>query len=214
MIDFLIYSGYLILLINLILYAYSFFRKGKANVFFMSYLTFIFLLQFYMEIIYFLRGHNLYVINVFFIGQMILLGLFYNSLMHIKKQKLFVKTSIISALVVLGVQFVIDIDQFFRFNLFVITLTSLLIVVFALIHFYNMLTENKEYYYVSIGLVFYLLTSTVIYVVGNLALEFSADFKYIIWLVNAFFILIYYLFILYEWKVTFFDKPKIDLSNN
>jgi hypothetical protein len=167
-----------------------------------------------MEIIYFLRGHNLYVINVFFIGQMLWLGLFYNSLMRIKKQKLFVKASIISALVVLGVQFVIDVDQFFKFNLFVITLTNLLIVVFALIHFYNMLTENKEYYYVSIGLVFYLLTSTVLYVVGNLALEFSADFKYIIWLVNAFFILIYYLFILYEWKVTFFDKPKIDLSNN
>ncbi|WP_264553692.1 hypothetical protein [Flavobacterium sp. N2038] len=134
--------------------------------------------------------------------------------MRIKKQKLFVKASIISALVVLGVQFVIDSDQFFKFNLFVITLTNLLIVVFALIHFYNMLTENKEYYYISIGLVFYLLTSTVLYVVGNLALEFSADFKYIIWLVNAFFILIYYLFILYEWKVTFFDKPKMDLSNN
>ena len=197
--DFLIYSAYLILLLNLILYSYSFFRKEKANVFFVSYLAFSFLLQIYMEIIYFLRGNNLLAINIFFVGQMILLGLFYNSLMHIKAQKLFVKTSLIIALLVLGVQFIMDPNQFFKFNLFEITLTSLLIVVFALIHFYNMLTENKEYYYISIGIVFYLLTSTVLFLVGNLSLELSLDLKYITWMLNAFLIVVYQLFILYDW---------------
>lgn len=197
--DFLIYSAYLILLLNLILYSYSFFRKEKANVFFVSYLAFSFLLQIYMEIIYFLRGNNLLAINIFFVGQMILLGLFYNSLMHIKAQKLFVKTSLIIALLVLGVQFIMDPNQFFKFNLFEITLTSLLIVVFALIHFYNMLTDNKEYYYISIGIVFYLLTSTVLFLVGNLSLELSLDLKYITWMLNAFLIVVYQLFILYDW---------------
>ncbi len=197
--DFLIYSAYLILLLNLILYSYSFFRKEKANVFFVSYLAFSFLLQIYMEIIYFLRGNNLLAINIFFVGQMILLGLFYNSLMHIKTQKLFVKTSLIIALLVLGVQFIMDPNQFFKFNLFEITLTSLLIVVFALIHFYNMLTDNKEYYYISIGIVFYLLTSTVLFLVGNLSSELSLDLKYITWMLNAFLIVVYQLFILYDW---------------
>ena len=197
--DFLIYSAYLILLLNLILYSYSFFRKEKANVFFVSYLAFSFLLQIYMEIIYFLRGNNLLAINIFFVGQMILLGLFYNSLMHIKGQKLFVKTSVIIALMVLGAQFIMDPNQFFKFNLFEITLTSLLIVIFALIHFYNMLTENKEYYYISIGIVFYLLTSTVLFLVGNLSPELSADLKYITWMLNAFLIVVYQLFILYDW---------------
>ena len=152
-----------------------------------------------MEIIYFLRGNNLLAINIFFVGQMILLGLFYNSLMHIKGQKLFVKTSVIIALMVLGAQFIMDPNQFFKFNLFEITLTSLLIVVFALIHFYNMLTENKEYYYISIGIVFYLLTSTVLFLVGNLSPELSADLKYITWMLNAFLIVVYQLFILYDW---------------
>ncbi|OXA99918.1 hypothetical protein B0A75_10410 [Flavobacterium oncorhynchi] len=197
--DFLIYSAYLILLLNLILYSYSFFRKEKANVFFVSYLAFSFLLQIYMEIIYFLRGNNLLAINIFFVGQMLLLGLFYNSLMHIKGQKLFVKTSVIIALMVLGAQFIMDPNQFFKFNLFEITLTSLLIVVFALIHFYNMLTENKEYYYISIGIVFYLLTSTVLFLVGNLSPELSADLKYVTWMLNAFLIVVYQLFILYDW---------------
>ena len=197
--DFLIYSAYLILLLNLILYSYSFFRKEKANVFFVSYLAFSFLLQIYMEIIYFLRGNNLLAINIFFVGQMILLGLFYNSLMHIKSQKLFVKISVIIALMVLGAQFIMDPNQFFKFNLFEITLTSLLIVIFVLIHFYNMLTENKEYYYISIGIVFYLLTSTVLFLVGNLSPELSADLKYITWMLNAFLIVVYQLFILYDW---------------
>lgn len=197
--DFLIYSAYLILLLNLILYSYSFFRKEKANIFFVSYLAFSFLLQIYMEIIYFLRGNNLLAINIFFVGQMILLGLFYNSLMHIKGQKLFVKTSVIIALMVLGAQCIMDPNQFFKFNLFEITLTSLLIVVFALIHFYNMLTENKEYYYISIGIVFYLLTSTVLFLVGNLSPELSADLKYVTWMLNAFLIVVYQLFILYDW---------------
>ncbi|RXM43717.1 hypothetical protein BOW55_18680 [Flavobacterium sp. YO12] len=200
--DFLIYSAYLILLLNLILYSYSFFRKEKANVFFVSYLAFSFLLQIYMEIIYFLRGNNLLAINIFFVGQMILLGLFYNSLMHIKGQKLFVKTSVIIALMVLGAQCIMDPNQFFKFNLFEITLTSLLIVVFALIHFYNMLTENKEYYYISIGIVFYLLTSTVLFLVGNLSPELSADLKYVTWMLNAFLIVVYQLFILYDWIKT------------
>ncbi|MFC4749225.1 hypothetical protein [Flavobacterium branchiicola] len=160
---------------------------------------------------YYLREDNLYFVNSFFIGQMILLGLFYNSLLTNKKQKIFVKSTLISALLIFAVQFSIDPNQFFKYNLFGITLTSLLIVVFALLHFYNMLTESKKYYYTSIGVIFYLLASTVLYVVGNLSLEFSTDLKYIIWLVNAFLLLIYYLFILYDWKVTFFDKTKMDL---
>ena len=62
-----------------------------------------------------------------------------------------------------------------------------------------MLTENKEYYYISIGIVFYLLTSTVLFLVGNLSPELSADLKYITWMLNAFLIVVYQLFILYDW---------------
>ncbi|RED18888.1 hypothetical protein BD847_4135 [Flavobacterium cutihirudinis] len=203
MTDFLIYSSYLILLINLIVYSYSFFRKEKANVFFVSYLAFSFVLQISMEIIYFLRLNNLFLVNIFFIGQMILLGLFYNSLFHLKAQKTFVKATLIIALLILSVQFVIDSSQFLKFNLFEITLTSLLIVVYALLHFYNMLTENKEYYYISVGLVFYLLASTVLFLVGNLSSGLSDDLKFLSWQLNAFLLIIYYLIILFEWIKSF-----------
>lgn len=203
MTDFLIYSSYLILLINLILYSYSFFRKEKANVFFVSYLAFSCVLQFSMEIIYSYGLNNLFLVNIFFIGQMILLGLFYNSLFHLKAQKKFVKATLIIALLILSVQFVIDSSQFLKFNLFEITLTSLLIVVFALLHFYNMLTENKKYYYVSVGLVFYLLASTVLFLIGNLSSGLSDDLKFLSWQLNALLLIIYYLIILFEWIKSF-----------
>lgn len=203
MTDFLIYSSYLILLINLILYSYSFFRKEKANVFFVSYLAFSFVLQISMEVIYFLGLNNLFLVNIFFIGQMILLGLFYNSLFYLKAQKTFVKTTLVTALAILSIQFITDSSQFLKFNLFEITLTSLLIVVFALLHFYNMLTENKKYYYVSIGIVFYLLASTVLFLVGNLSSGLSNDLKFLSWQLNAFLLIIYYLIILFEWIKSF-----------
>jgi len=208
--DFLIYSGYSILLINLILYSYSFFRKEKANVFFVSYLAFSFLMQFSMELMYFMRIKNLFAVNIFFIGQMILLGLFYNSLFHIKSQKILIKISLAIALLSLIIEFILDSSEFLKFNLFEITLTSLIIVVFALIHFYNMLTETKQFYYVSIGVVFYLLTSTVLFLIGNLSSELSNDLKYVTWVFNAFLVLVYQFFILYDWIKSYSKRAAIN----
>lgn len=201
--DFLIYSGYLILLINLIFYSFSFFKKKNVNGFFVCYLAFSALMQYSMEIMYHLHTSNLFLSNVFIIGQLILLGLFYNSLFTLKSQKRFVAISLSAALLVLAMQFMMDWSQFLRFNLFAIALTSLLIVVYALIHFYNMLTETKSYYYASIGVVFYLLASTVLYFIGNLTHNLSNEFKFLSWELNAFLIIIYYFFILYEWKKSF-----------
>lgn len=162
-----------------------------------------------MELMYHLKINNLFVVNIFFIGQMILLGLFYNSLMEIKSQKIFVKTSLIISLLVLTIQFATNSSEFFKFNLFAINLTSLIIVVFALVHFYNMLTESKSFYYFSIGIVFYLLASTVLFLIGNLSLGLSNDLKYLTWRLNAFFIVIYQFTILYEWIKSFSKKAQL-----
>lgn len=148
---------------------------------------------------------------MFFIGQMILLGLFYNSLLQIKSQKIFVKVSLIVALLILAVQLTVDSSQFLKFNLFEITLTSLLIVVFALLHLYNMLTESKIYYYISVGIIIYSLASTVLFLIGNLSSGLSDDLKYLTWMLNAFLSLVYQFFIFYEWKVSFSRNTKLEI---
>ncbi|MFW0738991.1 hypothetical protein [Flavobacterium sp. T12S277] len=163
-----------------------------------------------MELLYRFQIENLFLVNVYFIGQMVLLGLFYKSILGIKRQKVFVNWSLALMLLILVVQCLIKPDQFFKFNLFVITATSLLSVVYALLHFYNMLTDDRQYYYFTVGLSSYLLVSTVLFIVGNLTLGLSDDLKYFTWRLNAFFVLLYYLFILYEWKVSFNPKKKIN----
>lgn len=208
--NFLIYSGYFVLLLNLILYTYSFFLREKANVFFTAYVVFLFVIQFTMELLYRLHIKNLLCVNVYFIGQMVLLGLFYKSILGIKRQKAFVDWSLTLMLLVLVVQCFINTEQFFKFNLFAITATSLLSVVYALLHFYNMLTDDRKYYYFTVGLSSYLLVSTVLFLVGNLTLGLSDDLKYFTWRLNAFFVVLFYLFILYEWKVSFNPKKKIN----
>lgn len=211
MADLIIYSGYFILLISLVLYTYSFFRLEKANVFFILYIAFSFVMQFSLEVMYYFSMNNLFAVNIFFIGQLILLGLFFRSILEDKKQKGFVTWSLILALLALVIQFYLDSAQFLKFNLFEITISSLLIVVYALLHFYNMLTSKKEYYYFTIGVVFYLLTSTVLFLVGNLTVGLSDEFKLMSWNLNAVLVVIYYLFILFEWKISFSTKKKINI---
>ena len=121
MVDLVIYSAYFVLLINLVLYTYSFFRLEKANVFFVFYLAFVFIMQFSLELMYRFAMNNLFAINIFFIGQIILLGLFYRSILKYRQQKTFVTWSLVVTLLILGIQFCIDFTQFLKFNLFAIS---------------------------------------------------------------------------------------------
>jgi hypothetical protein len=202
----LVNFGYVILVLNLILYSISFFRERKVNGFFMLYLCFAVIMNFFMEVLYLLHQSNLIVMNLFFIGDLILIGLFYVSILKGKKQKTVVKSCIGVALLFILMQLVFDPSQLFKFNLFEITLCSLLLVGFALVHLYNMLSQQKEYYYFTIAVILYMSSSTILYLVGNLTIDLSEDYKFISWGINAALLIIYQLFILYEWKVSFAKK--------
>lgn len=80
---------------------------------FVCYLAFAFAMQFSMEIMYHIHIDNLFLMNVFVIGQMILLGIFYYSILKLKSQKIFVKYGLVITLLILGFEFFIDSTQFF-----------------------------------------------------------------------------------------------------
>ncbi|WP_243236435.1 hypothetical protein [Flavobacterium pectinovorum] len=69
-----------------------------------------------------------------------------------------------------------------------------------------MLTEKKEYYYVTIGIVVYMLGATVLLLLGNLSSNLCNEIKYLSWTINALLVVVYYLSILFEWKVSFSKK--------
>lgn len=206
--DFLIYLNYGVLILNLILYAISFFKKEKVNGFFLIYLLFVTIMQLSMEVFYHLHKNNLFLMNLFFIGQMMMLGLFYSSLMNDRSQKTIIYSTMALNVTVIGVQIWLDYEQFFQYNLFVIVITNLSVIVFAVLHLYNMLTSEKKYYYITSGLILYLLASTLVFIVGNINAKLNDNVKFILWTFNSFLIVVYYLFVLYDWKVSFLGKKK------
>lgn len=206
--DFFLYLAYTVLLLNLSLYAISFFKKEKVNGFFLAYLLFATIMQLSMEVFYHLHKNNLFLMNLFFIGQMMVLGLFYSSLMNDRSQKTIIHTIMALNVTVIGVQSWLDYEQFFQYNLFVIVITNLSVIVFAVLHLYNMLTSEKKYYYITSGLILYLLASTLVFIVGNINAKLNDNVKFILWTFNSFLIVFYYLFVLYDWKVSFLGKKK------
>ncbi len=110
------------------------------------------------------HSNNLWLSHFYFIGQFILLSGFYNQILKRNGlQTKIVRASLVVVLLILGVQFAYDNTLFFRFNLLEIVITSIVLVVLASFHFYNLLNEKKEFYYVNMGVLIYLLGSTILF---------------------------------------------------
>ncbi|MDI5887124.1 hypothetical protein [Flavobacterium yafengii] len=204
----LAYIGYLILLLNLLLFFIRFSDQGKAYKIFTLYLGLVFVVQILAEILIQQKRNNLFLSHFYFIGQFVALSIFYLTILKkVDFQKKIVKGGLISGLLFLGIQFVNDNTLFFKFNLFEIVITSFLLIVFASFHFYNLLNEKKEFYYINMGILIYLFGSTILFLVGNLMTSLSPKINKIPWILNSFLYIIYQLFILIEWKKNFSKKP-------
>ncbi|MDI5896104.1 hypothetical protein [Flavobacterium algoritolerans] len=208
----LAYIGYLILLLNLLLFFIRFSDQGKAYKIFTLYLGLVFVVQILAEILIQQKRNNLFLSHFYFIGQFVALSIFYLTILKkVDLQKKIVKGGLISGLLFLGIQFVNDNTLFFKFNLFEIVITSFLLIVFASFHFYNLLNEKKEFYYINMGILIYLFGSTILFLVGNLMTSLSPKINKIPWILNSFLYIIYQLFILIEWKKNF-SKKSIDTA--
>ncbi len=141
-------------------------------------------------------------------GKFILLSLFYLQLVKDQFQKKAINIALVLVLLTLIIQYAVKPDLFFKFNLYEIFITSFLLIIYATFHFYNMLDEKKEFYYINMGILLYLFASTILFLIGNLTVNFSKQFNMITWTLNAALYVIYLLFMLYEWKVSYFKGKK------
>lgn len=188
-------TGYFFLLLNLILYITGFSKFGKAYKVFTFYLGLLVTVQLICVILLYCKRVNLFMSHFYFVGQLVLLAIFYFLLLKdvLKKKIILIGTS--TGLLVLAVQYIFDPGMFSKFNLLEITITSLLVVFFALLHLYDMLTDKKEYYYITVGIIIYLLASTILFLVGNLTIGLSENLKFLSWTLNAVLVLVNQLFI-------------------
>jgi len=153
--------------------------------------------------------NNLYLSHVYFISQFVILSLFFLEILESKLQKRVVKISVPLCLIVLGIQYYYDNELLYRFNLFEIFITSFLLIIFSMFHFYNILNENKKYYYINAGILLYLFGSTVLFISGNLIATFEISSSEIVWMLNSFLYIVYQIFILIEWWKMFIEKTNM-----
>lgn len=198
--------GYLLLLVNTILFSMGFFKKGKAYRSFVIYLLIICLIQIVSKILHFLRLNNLYLSHFYFILQFISLSFFYLNLQLNVFQKKIVKIGFVFCLIVLAFQYILNPSVFFEFNLFEIFITSFLLIVYATFYLFNLLNEKKEFYYINFGILTYLFGSTVLFLVGNLVAKMKPEFNDVPWLLNSILYVFYQILILLEFKVSFYKS--------
>ncbi len=183
--------------------SYRFYKKPIAYQYFSWYLLISFLISFSAWLLALYKINNLYLSHVYFISQFLLLSLFYHSLFN-KKQKRYVVAVILLIFIVLSFQYMINPQLFFHFNIFEIFITSLPIVVYAIIHLYNSLNKTSNYLIINAGILIYITSSTLIFILGNfLAIADMNSAVRNIYLINKVLYVVYLTLILIQWKISF-----------
>lgn len=149
---------------------------------------------------FFMPGNNLFLSHFYFNFQFLFLSYFFFKLFenNVLKKIVIVLYSSISGILIF--QYCLNPSLFWKFNLFEILSISFILLGYAFIHLYNSIGEKKVYYYFCIGLISYLLCSTIIFMSGNLELVFFTDPYVDIWIFNSLFYIAYQIFIFKEWK--------------
>jgi hypothetical protein len=205
----IIYIGYLLLGINFILFAIKLNKKRPRSVYiFTFYLLVMIVIQFFTNYLSNIGQNNLYLSHYYFIFQFILLSLFYLEIINNSYQRKIIKIAIPFCLVVLGIQYFFNNDLYEKFNLLEIFITSFLLIIFSMFHFYNILNEKKRYYYLNTGILLYLFGSTVLFMSGNLISRLDLALSKIVWILNLLLYIVYQIFILLEWREIFYKKNK------
>lgn len=202
MTKFLADFNYVLMLINLILLVWQFKKYNKALRIFTFYMFVIAVIQ--LTTRYYSRNdiNNLFLSHFYFILQFIILSFFYKTILPVVSQKRCVVAGIMLCFLVLGIQYYYNPALFFKFNLLEIFITSFLILIYALFHFYNILNESKQYYYLNTGIFIYIFGSTVLFMSADILSTIDKSYGKIIYLLNGVLYTVYQIFIFIEWYRT------------
>lgn len=103
-------------------------------------------------------------------------------------------------IITLIIQYSIKPSLFFNFNILEIFLTSFPLVVYSIVHLYNSLSRKGQFMYVNAGILIYLTTSTLIFILGDYLASERSDLIRKIWYLNKVLYIGYLVLILMEWK--------------
>ncbi|RBW59183.1 hypothetical protein DS884_05395 [Tenacibaculum sp. E3R01] len=199
-----------LLLINSILFVSKVKKINNSTYSYVAtYLVILFIVELFCNTIgYLYPGQNFYLSHFYFNAQFILLSIvFYRLFKSQKLKKLVILNYVIVTLILLGM-YIYNNELFWQFNLFEIAMTSVLLIIYALIHLSNTMGTKKKYFYLSVGMILYLLCSSLIFLFGNYELVFIEDPYIDIWIFNTLFYIVYQVFIFVEWN--YINKNGLD----
>lgn len=190
--------------------------KIKKNIrqtsfgFFISYLLIMFVIETFCHAIGILKsGSNIFISHFYFNFQFILVSAFFVFLFRNSKeiQKVIILISTFIFCMIIS-SYLTGYFSFWEFNLLEIGLTSLTLVSYIIFYFYiNFEINNVPFYNFFGGLAVYLLSSSLIFLTGNVELVFIDEPLIDIWVLNSILYIIFQFFIFKELKD--FKKDKL-----
>lgn len=188
-------TWYLSLLYPL-LYLWKFKKNNRAFKIFTIYLVGIGVIQYLLYAIH-EAGYpsNLFLFHYYFIFQFVMLSLFYKILLGYK----WIYVVMAAALVFFGIQYINDPGLYFIYNPIGAAVSQSILVLFALLYFYQSLSGKKEFILINTGILFYMVSSILIFASGNMVLNASRGTAVLFVDINRLLYLIFQILIISEW---------------
>ncbi len=169
------------------------------------YLVFICLIQLITIFIgKILHKPNLFLSHFYFIIQFGFLSFFYKQLLNTK----LVTYVLIPVTCFLTYQYIIDQDLLHRYNAIGISITQGLLIVYSIIYLYRCLQGQSLFLIVNVGVLLYLVSSTLIFASGNLVfnLNISDSMNYLLINANRILYFLFQILIFIEWRKNYYKK--------
>lgn len=199
------------LLINVILYLIGFRNSSKTYKVVFLYLILSFLIQGIALVFSQLSLNNHFLSTYYLLIRFSLLSLFFFCLFQeIGLNRLKNTVLVISSIALLTVlsQYLMKPNLYYQFNPIGFLITSLVLIVFAVIYLYELLSRKNYYLFFVLGLLIYLISSSIIFISATDIININNELNYYIWIINASLYLGYQVLISWQWKELHFSKEK------
>jgi hypothetical protein len=194
--------GLFFLAVNAVLYVVKLPGKDKNYRILTAYLVVLSAEEIICNIMGIIKPNsNLFLSHFHFNIQLIFLSMLFYRLFTNAALKKMVMIMPVVVWLGLGIQYYNNPGLFWQFNVPEIAIISLILIFYSLIHLYNCLGAEKRYFYFAIGLIMFLLCTSIIYMSGKYELVFLYKPYIDIWVFNSIFFIVYQYLLFKEWKM-------------
>jgi hypothetical protein len=194
--------GLFFLVVNAVLYVLKLSGKDKNYRILTTYLVVLGVEEIICNIMGITKPNsNLFLNHFHFNIQLVFLSMLFYRLFTNAALKKVVMVMPIIIMLGLGIQYISTPSTFWQFNVPEIAIISLLLIFYSLIHLYNSLGAERIYFYFAIGLIMYLLCTSIIYMSGKYELVFFRKPYIDIWVFNSIFFIVYQFLLFREWRM-------------